>query len=50
MVDQWTTLDLEGAEWAERQEHSGHEAAFQLVAYQEELIESTAQVSLTASD
>jgi hypothetical protein len=49
-VDQWTTLDLEEAEWAERREHLDHEAACRLVAYLEELIESTVQVALTASD
>ena len=49
-VDQLPTLDLEEAEWVERRVHQGHEAAFRLVAYQEELIELTVQVALTASD
>jgi hypothetical protein len=49
-ADQLTTSDLEEAEWAERREHLDHEEACRLVAYLEELIESTVQVALTASD
>ena len=50
-ADQLPTLGLEAAEWAERQghrEHRDHEEACRLVAFQEELTESTAQVALTA--
>lgn len=43
------TLGLEEAGWVERQGHLDHEEACQLVAFQEELIESTAQVALMAS-
>jgi hypothetical protein len=50
-ADQLPTLGLEAAEWAERQGHRerrDHEEAYRLVAFQEELTESTAQVALTA--
>jgi hypothetical protein len=43
------TLGLEEAGWVESQGHLDREEACQLVAFQEELIESTAQVALTAS-
>jgi hypothetical protein len=42
-------LGPEEAEWVEHQERSDHEEACRLVAFPEELIESTAQVALTAS-
>jgi hypothetical protein len=48
-VDQLPTLGPEEAEWVEHQERSDHEEACRLVACQEELTESTAQVALTAS-
>ena len=38
----------EEAEWAERQGHRDHEEACRLVACQEALTESRAQVALTA--
>jgi len=49
LVDQLPTLALEEAEWVERQERQDREEACRLVAYQEELTVSTAQVALTAS-
>ena len=42
------TLGLEEAGWVEHQERQDHEEACRLVACQEELTVSTAQVALTA--
>lgn len=42
------TLGLEEAEWVEHQGHLDREEACRLVAFQEELTESTALVALTA--
>lgn len=47
-VDQLPTLGRAEAEWVEHQERLDHEVACRLVAYQEELTESTAQGALTA--
>ena len=49
LVDQLQTLGLEEAEWVERLERLDREEACRLVACQEELTVSTAQVALTAS-
>jgi hypothetical protein len=47
-VDLLPTSGLVEAEWVVHQERQDHEEACRLVACQEELTESTAQVALTA--